>query len=733
MFKFKQLLLIACITPLSILSLLAQKSFQKGIYFETKKATLRETDEAILFEIADTLNEFSDYKIEIFSSAEIGVSTAESKKLSERRAKAVMTYFIQKGIDRNKFLLAIESEANANNLKISEKEKEQSRRVEILVRYTEKEGSSVFDGLNKEKTESVNIVKSNSYDNNSGFEKTAIQKLYEEIADKPTVKTVKTSKAKTIKMEGEKGTILLIPSDALDVPEGSEVTFILREAYKMSDMLAENLTTRAGDDMLASGGMVKITAMLDGKEIQPVKPFVLMMPKDKDEPMRDSMQMFNGVRDNNGNINWRLASNGGYQLQLNKNMDLLNKKLNRYATLRKAHNLFTDTCGCDKMYVWKMPKSSYKRQKELQKQGKIQELPPRYLFANSKPLYYELYKVNSKSSKSLQNCGDTLSSFCKIIAKSKTPKVFTWQNRHKYIRIWTIKFKGKLVKDKSLNEYETNTYRQYKVKTYYQYLAAMQKEMDTLALKIIELGFERNKLDSLNNQFIKAYKIARLKEQEQLLSDFAGERVKSNAEKARIAANYYLYDASIFTWINSDYYLRESKKNLSKIETNIPNDTNTDSKLIFTERKTIFSNDFGKKDVSYSNVQKKQQAIVLSIKTEKDKAYLAMKSVETSDKKVELQYEEITPQLLKEKLKTLDKYQIKLFPNPTSDVLNIQVNATFSKIQVVNMRGQVVLEEKNLGKSEHQINVSQLPNNIYNIRVFEGEILRGVERTVVNH
>jgi Secretion system C-terminal sorting domain len=124
---------------------------------------------------------------------------------------------------------------------------------------------------------------------------------------------------------------------------------------------------------------------------------------------------------------------------------------------------------------------------------------------------------------------------------------------------------------------------------------------------------------------------------------------------------------------------------------------------------------------------------LVSVKVEKDKAYLAMKSVETSEEKVELKYEAITPQLLKEKLKTLDKYQIKLFPNPTSDVLNIQVNTTFSKIQVVNMSGQVVLEEKNLGKSEHQINVSQLPNNIYNIRVFEGEILRGVERAVVNH
>jgi Secretion system C-terminal sorting domain/OmpA family len=733
MFKFKQLLLITFITPLSIFSLFAQKSFQKSIYFEIKKATLGATDEALLFEIADTLNEFADYKIEIFSSAEIGVPTVESKKLSERRAKAVMTYFTQKGIDKNKFSLAIESEANANTLKISEKEKEQSRRVEILVRYTEKAGPSVFDGLNKEKIESVNTIKSNSYDNNSGFEKTAIQKLYEEIADKPTVKTVKISKSKTTKVEGEKGTVLLIPSDALDVPEGSEVTFILREAYKMSDMLAENLTTRAGDNMLASGGMVKITAMLDGKEIQPVKPFVLMMPKDKNEPMRDSMRLFNGVTDSTGSVDWQLPNNGGFQSFSSEYYQKLSKNIERLANLKKIYRFMTDTCGCEKMYVWRMPKSRWKLQKEAFKQGKITELKPRFIYGNVKPLEYDFYKVNSKSRKSLSECGDTLTSFCKIIAKSNSPKIFAWQERHKYISSWALSKKGRslIVGVKS--------YRNYLVKNYYGYIDAVKKDISFTEKELSKYNLKKSEIDSINmttyKSRMKQYYDTMNERRRTVLEKALGEKITGEItdDDMKTVASYYLFEASGFQWANCDYFLNDKGANLTNVKTKTPNTTEVNSSLIFKELNVIFPQDVESKNIAFKKVRKGRNATLVSIKMENTKAMLAMQTIKTGDKKEDLQYEEITPQLLKEKLKTLDKYQIKLFPNPTSDVLNIQVNTTFSKIQVVNMSGQVVLEEKNLGKSEHQINVSQLPNNIYNIRVFEGEILRGVERAVVNH
>jgi hypothetical protein len=736
MFKFKKLLLITLITPLSIFSLLAQKSFQKSVYFETKKATLREIDEAILFEIADTLNEFEDYKIEIFSSAEIGVPKAESKKLSERRAKAVMTYFTQKCIDKNKFSLAIESEASATTLKVSETEKEQSRRVEILVRYSEKTGLSVFDDSNKEKIESINKVKLNNYENNNETEKTAIQKLYEEIADKPTVKTVKISKTKTTKVEGEKGTVLLIPSDALNVPEGSQVTFILREAYKMSDMLAENLTTRAGDDMLASGGMVKITAMLDGKEIQPVKPFILMMPKDKNEPMRDSMRLFNGVTDSTGNVDWQLPDDGGFQLKRDTNYKNIAKKLYNYANLKYNHKFFTDTCSCNKMYVWKITKSSWKYQKKLFKEGKITEKPPRFIYSNEKPTQYNFYKINTRSQKSLSDCGDTLSSFCKAIAVSNSPKTFSWQVRHKYIKEWVVyKKRKKGVETKKLLT-DVISYKKYNAKNYYDYLKIMSKHIDSLEREISILGLEKTTLDSLTkfnyDVALQLYKKRERQKHEKLMDDIVNGK-DSSGTNFGIAASYYLFEATDFNWVNCDYFYRNSTNDIINVVTESPNRKNVNANLLFVKENVILPRNYDDRFLKFSNVEKNKNAVLVSVKIEKEKAYLAMKSVETSEEKVELKYEEITPQLLKEKLKTLDKYQIKLFPNPTSDVLNIQVNTVFSKIQVVNMNGQVVLEEKNLGKSEHQINVSHLPNNIYNIRVFEGEILRGVERTVVSH
>ncbi len=735
MFKIKRLLLITLITPLSIFSLLAQKSFQKSIFFETKKSILREESEVVLFEIADTLNEFADYKIEIFSSAESGVTNTESKKISESRAKAVMTYFTQKGINRDKFSLAIESESSLSS-KLSEAEKAFTRRVEIVVRYSEKSTPSVFDSLNTKKIESVSAINSNSYDINGKIEKTAIQKLFEEIADKPTVKTVITSKTKTIKVVGEKGTVLLIPSDALDVPEGSEVTFTLREAYKMSDMLAENLTTRAGDDMLASGGMVKITATLAGKEIQPVKPFVLMMPKDKNEPMRDSMRLFNGVTDSTGYVDWQLPFDGGFQLKRDTNYRNLAKKLYNYANLKYNYKFFTDTCSCNKMYVWKITKSRWKYQKRLFTEGKITEKSPRFIYSNEKPAQYNFYKINVRNQKLLSDCGDTLSSFCKAIAVSNSPKSFSWQVRHKYIKEWEVyKKRKKGVETRKLLT-DVISYRNYKAKNYYDYLKIMGNHIDSLEREIVVLGLEKTTLDSLTkfnyDVALQLYKKREKQKNEKLMNDILNGK-DSSGTNFGIAASYYLFEATDFNWVNCDYFYRNSTNDIINVVTESPNRKNVNANLLFIKENVILPRNYDDRFLKFSNVEKNKNAVLVSVKIENDKAYLAMKSVATSEAKVELKYEEITPQLLKEKLKTLDKYQIKLFPNPTHDVLNIQVNTNFTKIQVVNLNGQVVLEDNSGNKSEHQINVSQIPNNIYTVRIFEGEILRGVEKCVISH
>jgi Secretion system C-terminal sorting domain len=73
--------------------------------------------------------------------------------------------------------------------------------------------------------------------------------------------------------------------------------------------------------------------------------------------------------------------------------------------------------------------------------------------------------------------------------------------------------------------------------------------------------------------------------------------------------------------------------------------------------------------------------------------------------------------------------KIKVFPNPTNQILNIETEGHFDRLQLVNLYGQILLKQEKASA----INVSQLPNGIYFLQVFEGQILRGVEKVIVKH
>jgi len=73
-------------------------------------------------------------------------------------------------------------------------------------------------------------------------------------------------------IQGEKGSILIIPAGVFVYEDGSEVketvTIKLEEAYALSDILDKNLDTRAADKLLVTGGMVNIEASTaSGKKV----------------------------------------------------------------------------------------------------------------------------------------------------------------------------------------------------------------------------------------------------------------------------------------------------------------------------------------------------------------------------------------------------------------------------------------------------------------------------------
>ena len=109
-------------------------------------------------------------------------------------------------------------------------------------------------------------------------------------------------------IDGPKGTRLLIPANSFVLEDGTEadgeVLIRLKECYTISDFIKEDLSCYAGDQMLESGGTVKITASCNGKEVhvRPEKEIGIAFPSNGTE--FTDMSLFSGTRNGHGDMNW---------------------------------------------------------------------------------------------------------------------------------------------------------------------------------------------------------------------------------------------------------------------------------------------------------------------------------------------------------------------------------------------------------------------------------------------
>ncbi|GAH72739.1 unnamed protein product, partial [marine sediment metagenome] len=107
-------------------------------------------------------------------------------------------------------------------------------------------------------------------------------------------------------IEGKDGTLVIIPTNAFVDDDNKvikdEIVFELVEALKWEDMLAYNLATMNDDKVLSTGGMVRVQAFADGKQvnINPKRPVYIEIPTDNYDP---SMMAWEGEV-KNGDVNW---------------------------------------------------------------------------------------------------------------------------------------------------------------------------------------------------------------------------------------------------------------------------------------------------------------------------------------------------------------------------------------------------------------------------------------------
>ena len=68
------------------------------------------------------------------------------------------------------------------------------------------------------------------------------------------------------------------------------------------------------------------------------------------------------------------------------------------------------------------------------------------------------------------------------------------------------------------------------------------------------------------------------------------------------------------------------------------------------------------------------------------------------------------------------RLDVDIFPNPTSDLLQITTQKPLNEIQLYNTLGQQVYQQQGLQQTEVRINVGDLPKGMYIVRVRQGEV-----------
>lgn len=105
----------------------------KGVTFDNDKADLRADAIAILDDAVSTLKRYPALKVEVAGHTDSKASATHNQKLSERRAQAVMDYFVGKGIEADRLTAKGYGEAQPIATNATAEGRLENRRVELRI------------------------------------------------------------------------------------------------------------------------------------------------------------------------------------------------------------------------------------------------------------------------------------------------------------------------------------------------------------------------------------------------------------------------------------------------------------------------------------------------------------------------------------------------------------------------------------------------------------------------
>jgi len=276
---------------LFIASLGAQQQTTHTVFFEFDKDELTPQAREALEYLSADLATAPEYRVEIEAHTDDRGADRYNRDLARRRADAVLAFLAERDILVGRTTVRNFGESRPAYANDDEQSRQLNRRVDVLVtRWTYSSVDELFSRIEGESTQYFTI-----------------------------------DPARNIRIVGRKGSSLWIPAGSLLLPDGSrpegEVQVSLEEAYSMDDMLLKGLHTSAGEQLLETGGMIRVEAKAGGRPLQLREGAALTvgMPA---TALQEGMELFNGVTDTEGRLaDWQ-PTGQNFSAELSGTLDL---------------------------------------------------------------------------------------------------------------------------------------------------------------------------------------------------------------------------------------------------------------------------------------------------------------------------------------------------------------------------------------------------------------------------
>ena len=259
------------------LSLQAQEIESNFVYFDFDEFTLTSETQNELDRIIGETQQYSEFQLQIIGHTDQDGDDQYNNQLSEKRAQEVLNYFTAKSVTTEKITLAARGEQALFIAKEDAVSKSKNRRVEILTSFTViNEIEDLLQALSPTK----NNQEFDIYTNTESF------------------------------IVGDQGSRISIPANAFvfedrTVPTGL-ISIDVIESFDFGSFAANGLECMSGDQMLETGGMMKITASSNGKKLKLAdgKEIAIQFPPSN---TKDDMKLFYGESPDRGVTDWILS------------------------------------------------------------------------------------------------------------------------------------------------------------------------------------------------------------------------------------------------------------------------------------------------------------------------------------------------------------------------------------------------------------------------------------------